>query len=67
MQCDCERRRLSVRAAILSTISVCPSTAIKAAIDSPSATVVRHFEDGIGCEFFTHFSADEIDQAFRLR
>jgi PilZ domain len=43
-----------------------PAIGTRLAIGSTPATVVRHFEDGIACEFVTQFKVGEIDESVRL-
>lgn len=43
-----------------------PKIGARILIGRTPATVVRHFEDGIACEFVRHFRPGEIDETTRL-
>ena len=43
-----------------------PPVGVRIIIGSTPATVVRHFGDGIACEFVKHFRPGEIDETTRL-
>jgi len=43
-----------------------PGIGTRITLGSTPATVVRHFEDGVACEFVGHFKPGEIDETFRL-